>query len=349
MNDKMQIKTAEQLLEKWLIGEFQQNPVDMECTHDFEMDGLTYYIFKFRNKKKGREYIGVCGGFNGGELVKSHVFGTFDDLYEERTALETGRKMACFIRDYTEREKSRGQMDEMFKANLKYIGRTEADAEKIARQFVKTNSRFYLTVGTADIPSGRVVVSDPLCYMSGEHIIAPVLEKRIAGGSYPVEVSICRGETIGIRMCTARLKVKPDAAVRYELAKPLHETAAAHLKDGDMSGFPVDAGMMCFCDEKGAEDYRSFLDGWHSQNPGKNHYEDYFAEFFAESDRKLPQFQRKGGDFTEWTNPNTGKRLVMIASGFGDGFYQCFWGYDEGGEICELIVPMVDPDIFEGN
>lgn len=52
------------------------------------------------------------------------------------------------------------------------------------------------------------------------------------------------------------------------------------------------------------------------------------------------------GDFIEWANPDSGRRLVMVASGLGDGFYQSFWGYDERDEICELIVPMVDPDLF---
>ena len=36
----------------------------------------------------------------------------------------------------------------------------------------------------------------------------------------------------------------------------------------------------------------------------------------------------------------------MIASGLGDGFYQSYWGYDAQNEICELIVPLVNPDLF---
>lgn len=67
----------------------------------------------------------------------------------------------------------------------------------------------------------------------------------------------------------------------------------------------------------------------------------------AESYEQFPAYQREGGDFIEWENPNTGNRLVMIASGFGDGFYQCFWGFDADGEICELIVPMVNPDLID--
>jgi hypothetical protein len=39
--------------------------------------------------------------------------------------------------------------------------------------------------------------------------------------------------------------------------------------------------------------------------------------------------------------------MVMVASGFGDSFYQSYWGYETDNEICELIVPLVNPDIFE--
>lgn len=44
---------------------------------------------------------------------------------------------------------------------------------------------------------------------------------------------------------------------------------------------------------------------------GKNHYDDYFAVFFAESEKALPAYQREGGDFIEWANPVSGNRLVL--------------------------------------
>lgn len=56
--------------------------------------------------------------------------------------------------------------------------------------------------------------------------------------------------------------------------------------------------------------------------------------------------QREGGDFIEWTNPDTGNRIVMVASGLGDGFYSVYYGYDASGEICQIIVPMLNPDLF---
>lgn len=237
-------------------------------------------------------------------------------------------------------------VQEIFKQNLQYISQLKVDVDTIQRQFVKTESRFFLTVGTVDVPSGKVVVGDPLAYLpTGEY--CPTLELSIPAGSYPVEVSLCRSYLTGIRMCTARLKVKATTAVHYELAKAAQGTAIGKCSDGDMTGFPVEAGMMCFIDASEAQNYQQFIQDWHKENPGKNHYDDYFAHFLAESAEKLPQFQRDDGDFTEWMNPDSKKRMVMAASGFGDGLYQAFWGFDRENEICELIVPMVNPDIIE--
>lgn len=49
-----------------------------------------------------------------------------------------------------------------------------------------------------------------------------------------------------------------------------------------------------------------------------------------------------------WTNPIHHRNMVMVASGFGDGFYQSYLGYDENQEVCQIIVPMVNPELFEG-
>ncbi len=356
MNPKLkQAEIAQKALCDWLAAREEMGgkpPKKIEyvfALQDEMNDNRIFFVFRFKKSALGKWLIGVSGGFPDEQSLDcDEIFSGFDEFPSDKNeAADLAFKMCDFIIQFNAREKMRGVFDEKFKLNLNYVSQTEADVDKIARQFVKTNSRFYLTVGTVDVPSGMVIVADPLCYLFGEHVIAPVLDKQIPSGSYPAEVSIYRDEMIGVRMCTARLKIKDTAAVRYELAKPVPGTAAAHLKDGDMSGFPVDAGLMCFIDADGAKDYAEFLGKWHKENPGKNHYDDYFAAFFAESDKKLPAYQREGGDFIEWANPDTGKRMVQISSGLGDGFYQCFWGYNEGGEVCELIVPMVDPDIFE--
>ncbi|MCM1101003.1 MAG: DUF4241 domain-containing protein [Acetatifactor muris] len=345
-----QIKMTQEMLCEWLTEREEMEgkaPAKLEFAFAIrdERTNLIFFVFKFKKTARGKWLIGVGGGFPDEESTDCMaVFSGFDEFPEdEEEAVELAFKMASYILYINERQNT----PSAFELNLEYIRNTELDVDKIRGQFVKTNSRFFLTVGTVDVPSGRVVVADPLCYMSGDHVIAPVLEQEIPAGSYPAEVAICRNEYVGIRMCTARLKIRETAAARYELATPVPETAAFKAKDGSMSGFPVDAGMMCFIDAEGAKTYEQFILNWHKQNPGGNHYDDYFAVFLAKSAQELPQYQSGDGDFMEWTNPVNGERMVQIASGMGDGFYQCFWGYDESGEICELVVPMVDPDIFE--
>lgn len=343
-----QMKVAEKELVKWLSDEHElgKAPVKIECRKEFDLYGLHYYVFRFKKGLLQPWLLGVCGGFEGDSLEHcGHVFSNMEE-YVEQSAVEKATELVEMIRAYWMEQASKQEIQNKFKENLQYISQTELDAKVIENQFVRTESRYYLNVGEIDCPTGRIVVADPLCYLAAGKF-SPELILSVKPGSYPVEVSICRYPITGIRMCTARLKLKDTKAVKYVNADSTKETAAAVAKDGVMNGFPVEAGMMSFCDAKVAEEYRMFLENWEKQNPQKNHYDDYFADFFAESYKRLPAYQREDGDFIEWVNPETGNKMVMIASGFGDGFYQSFWGYDAEGEICELIVPMVNPDLFE--
>ena len=347
MNEK-QKQEACRAMSEWLShpSELGKAPFRIECAGEFDIEGLRYYIFKFKKSLLGDWLLGVCGGYE--ENSDEHCGHVFSEMekYDEKTAEELAKNIVENIRSYWIRQAEMEHIRQMFKENLGYISETQIDAGAILSQFVRTESRFYLTVGNVDCPTGKIVVSDPLAYL-GTGKFSPQMALLVKPGVYPAEVSIVRNHHIGIRMCTARLKITGETAVRYELAEPTRQTASAVSEDGPLTGFAVDAGMVCFCDAEVAEEYRQFLARFHEENPDANHYDDYFAGFFQESYDKLPAYQREGGDFIEWTNPDTGNRLVMIASGFGDGFYQCYWGYDDRSEVCELIIPMVNPDLFE--
>ena len=341
---EQQRRAAEASMIEWLShsGELGKAPAKIECTKEFDLHDLHYYVFRFKAKMLGEWMLGVCGGYEGDELDHcGHVFSQMEK-YNDRTAIEDAAAIVESIRAYwMERARQQEEFERKFRANVEFRMQKEIPAQEIADQFVKTQSRYFLTVGEVDCPSGRIVVSDPLAYLPDSDFIL-VLEKKIPAGRYPVEVSICRNDEIGLRMCTAKLKVKDTEAVSYERAAGLE----ADQKGKDLEGFPVDAGMMSFCDEQTAREYRDFLLKWHSKNPEGNHYDDYFAAFFARSYEALPAYQREGGDFIEWQNPDTGNRMVMIASGLGDGFYSAYYGYDSAGEICQIIVPMVNPSLF---
>lgn len=240
-------------------------------------------------------------------------------------------------------KKKEFSFDEAFRANLKYISNSFINSKDIDSQFVDNR---YVTVGNIDIISGRVVVSDPLAYLpTGK--FSPTLDVIVPNGKYRVEVSVINNKYIGIRMCTVRLKIRDSSAVRYEIANSIKGTACFEAKDGDASGFPVDAGMVTICDEEVAKEYQKFIDSWHLEHPNGNHYDDYFAKIFKDSYDNNPKYQRSDGDFIEWTIPGTNHNMVMIASGLGDGLYQSFIGYDKDGDICDIIIPMINPKLFE--
>lgn len=344
-----QAKAACEALSEWLCEYegYKKPPSEITAALDFEADGLNFYVIKYKKSALSKSLIGVVC-FEGNSLEKCRgIYTDAKEPYNEKTALDYGREYAQYVHDDMARRKQQDEVKALFRKNLDYTLSKTLDADVIARQFVKTETRFFLEVGKVDIKSGRVVAADPLCYLAMGKF-RPTLETEIPNGTYPAEVSIFRNDLIGLRMCTARLKIKDTKAVRYELAKPVPDTAANVSEDGEVwTGYPVDAGMMCFIDSKGADEFGEWVDNWHKENKGKNHYDDYFAALFAESYKKLPAYQREDGDFIEWTNPDTNERMVMVSSGFGDGFYQCFWGYDESGEVCELVSPLVNPDLFD--
>ena len=50
----------------------------------------------------------------------------------------------------------------------------------------------------------------------------------------------------------------------------------------------------------------------------------------------------KYGDRYAWTVPDTDCNLPIFASGWGDGYYPVYFGYDAKGEICAVYVRFID-------
>ena len=345
---KKQKEAAKKAMIDWLTDEHElgKEPSKIECVNEFDLYDLHYYVFRFKKGMFGDWLLGVAGGYEADTCDHcGHIFSNMEK-YDSKTAVVTSIKMVEKIRAHWMKQAKEHQVQQGFQQNLKYISQTEVSVEVIERQFVKNSKHYYMQIGKADFPTGRIVVADPLAYLPSNQY-SQELETSIPSGIYPIEVSIYRNEDIGIRMCTTRLKVKDSQAVKYVCARSIQKHVIMSNDEKSLSGFPVDAGMMTICDAQVANEYRDFLDKWHEENPQKNHYDDYFAAFFSQSYKKFPSVQREGGDFIEWKNPLHHHTMIMVASGFGDGFYQSYVGYDKNLQICEIIVPMINLDLFE--
>ena len=146
------------------------------------------------------------------------------------------------------------------------------------------------------------------------------------------------------RYAAVRLKFNDNEVSYFEEAV----TGTENLEDineGDFFGFNVDAGLACICDKKLHELYCEFDKKWCDENPDGNTYDDYFADLFKKSYEDNPKYQRDGGDWINWTIPGTDYHLPMFQSGFGDGAYPVYLAYDKDGNVCQLIVELIDIEL----
>ncbi len=306
-----------------------------------------------KDAKKGFEYF-MKAAEGGHPLAMQQV----SEMYRDGVGVEKNEELSAYWLQRAEEQKKKDELEEeqqknqkekndfetAFEKNLKFISKDTIEVDFVKSIFGTSSNLKQFTMGECEFKTGKVITADPLYYLKNlkEFFIK---EKSIAPGKYPVQIAVMDSDMAGLRIVGARLKVKEKEAVQYELAKCLAE------KNGQLmttyAGFPVECGMGCFCDEQAATSYRNFLSTWYQEHENGNIYTDYFAQLFEESYQKEPTYQRKGGDLLLWNNPLDHSQIAMFASGLGDGYYTDFWGIDETGNICELIVIFLNPELFK--
>ena len=212
------------------------------------------------------------------------------------------------------REKVKSPFMIAFEKNLSFLRKDEYSKEFIENLFTESNRISLHTVGEVDFPTGQVIIADPLCYLHSEEN-RKILDRTIPIGKYEVELAILNSKTISKRVIGARLKIKNDKIIRYEQTQN---------KSSNLNGFGVDAGLASFCDASVAEEYTKF----YSNN-------DYFIKLL------------QGKQFIDWEIPGTNHKIAMFETGFGDGYYMSLYGLNEKDEVCELVIPFINPELVD--
>lgn len=101
------------------------------------------------------------------------------------------------------------------------------------------------------------------------------------------------------------------------------------LKEGQIYGFPVDAGSASFLSSEAAELHaRKLMPTW-----GEVDF-DYIRQLSSQMETHLEQ---GSWAIIEWPE-NKNLNAALFTSGFGDGFYASYWGYGKNGEIVALVI-----------
>lgn len=192
-------------------------------------------------------------------------------------------------------------------------------------------------IGNCDLPSGKILVYDPFMYWKEEF---SSFFLTVPCGTYRTEVCVVKPEEIYecARYAAVRLCFSNHRAIHFYKAL----TGEEKLDTPSFLGFSVDCGMACIVDKEVHLAYRNWLQKWEKQHPNANKVEDYFSSLLEESYKMHPEFQRSFGDWLNWKIPDTEYHIPMFTSGFGDGHYPVYWGFNENGKVCQLVVHLID-------
>lgn len=173
-----------------------------------------------------------------------------------------------------------------------------------------------LEMGSLVAPTGRIIACDPLTALE-----PTPFAQRVAPGSYPVIASVAALVNGDQRVACVMLRLREAPVARWEMAR-LEGQEGVTLEEDEFFGYSVDAGVGCFMDAHAA----AALDARYESD-----------ESYDEALIDAMEASRADG----WEHANvmldlaSGVNLVMVESGWGDGIYASYWGYDaQGAPVC---------------
>ena len=191
-----------------------------------------------------------------------------------------------------------------------------------------------MEIGNVSLPSGKVIVRDPLVYLNTRE--KPYFVD-VPKGNFPVKIAVAKLEDWGNRYAAVKVEFTKEKAVVYREAL-IGEEELGDSEEEEYFGFVVDAGLACITDTQVVP----YVDQFISELDVENIYDDYFAELFAKNYQENPTNQRDLGDWINWKVPETEYHIPIFASGLGDGVYPVYFGYDANEEICSLYIHFID-------
>ena len=195
-----------------------------------------------------------------------------------------------------------------------------------------------LDIGAVHFPSGTIFACDPLVELED----TPPFIQTIPAGTYPVKICVVPSEKYGDRYACVKVEVSREKPVRHELGMVGNENLDAALGDDDYFGFGVDAGMGCIADIQTQAAFKTYWAKRLEEDPDIDPYNDLFCDLLEENAKATPKYQGDYGDWLNWTVPDTDCNLPIFASGWGDGYYPVYFGYDAKGEVCAVYVRFID-------
>lgn len=157
--------------------------------------------------------------------------------------------------------------------------------------------------GMLAVPSGRIVACDPFVFYDMEPF-----QLEVKPGTYPVDLHLVHFSPDHTRVAFAILSFSESRPVRWTMAVWPGQDPSV-LKENEIFGYGVDSGTGCFMDKAAAKLWET-----------KMEYFDYLSDPWAEV-----------------SLDESGLNIILFHSGWGDGGYASYWGWDDQDRVVCLV------------
>jgi hypothetical protein len=208
-----------------------------------------------------------------------------------------------------------------------------------------------LEIGKLVITSGKLSACDPLL----EPNLEGYFKKTIPPGHHPVIISIAELQPLNdTRIAYAMLRLSNEPVVKWEIAAVVNNQYP-RKNEGEDYGYGVDSGTGCFMDLDVAQTLHNLA------NPDQIAYEaavqagtneawkltlaalERFEREFC--DKVILAMNHNGRVVASWANvlvhDTNQANVIAFSSGWGDGGYSSYWGYDVKGNLASLVTDFV--------
>lgn len=180
-----------------------------------------------------------------------------------------------------------------------------------------------LSIGSLNLPSGEVIATDP--FTSPD---TAAFTRKVPPGQYPVILSLASfADTDWAVIAAAKIDFTGAEPVTWQLAIVSGQDPN-DLKAGELFGFPVDSGTAAFLSPQSARLHEKRLFRLLGI-PDLTYIQDL-------SDQ-MDSNKATGYWIMVDLEPESQFNAAFFSSGYGDGFYASYWGFDAAGNLACLV------------
>lgn len=197
------------------------------------------------------------------------------------------------------------------------------------------NNKYYelFFAGNLKITSGRIVCNDPIYREVGFP-----QNWEVELGEYPVNLYVGLEDDFLGRVAYAEIIFKDEIPAYWELS--LIDENLLNDFEKKMNGmYPVENGLGCLTDFETYKIYNNEFNDYLKQNTNGNYYLDILEKYFKENSNN-PKSSRD----ENWINYKpikSNSNIIIFSSGFGDGIYPKYVGFDKKGKAVKFITDFI--------